>query len=173
MIERLVLLSENRSLRFFLVGILFLAVQTTIVNDMRPFGVSLELMLLVAVSAGLAGGQATGIVGGFAAGLLYDMVLTTPLGLCAGVFGIVGYLAGYVHAFVHRPTWWSRLAMGATASFVGVVLVPLAATITGSEGVLTSRVPFIGLVVAVSNTVLCLPAERVCRWALVPRQAVV
>lgn len=173
MIERLVLLSENRSLRFFLVGILFLAVQTTIVNDMRPFDVSLELMLLVAVSAGLAGGQLTGILGGFGAGLLYDMVLTTPLGLCAGVFGIVGYLAGYVHAFVHRPTWWSRMLMATVVSFVGVVMVPLAATFTGSEGVLTARVPFIGLVVAISNTLLCLPVERVCRWALVEKKAAV
>lgn len=173
MIERLVVLSESRTLRFFLVGILFLALQTTILNDMRPFGVSLEIMLLVAVSSGLAGGEKAGAVAGFSAGLLYDMVLTTPLGLCAGVFGLVGWGAGQVHSFVHKPTWWSRMAMATVSSFLGVLLIPVAAAFTGTEGALTARAPYVALVVAGFNTVLCLPVERVCRWAIVRKGTVV
>ena len=93
MIERFLLFAENRYARLVLVGLMFLGVQTTVFNDMRPFGVCLQIMVLLAVSAGLARGSDTGAIAGFIIGLLYDMVLTTPMGLCAAVFAMVGYLA--------------------------------------------------------------------------------
>ena len=108
MIDRFLVFAENRYTRLVLVGLLFLSLQTTIFNEMRPFGVSIEVMLLLAAATGLAKGSEAGAIAGFIVGLLYDMVLTTPLGLCAVVFAVVAYLAGFVHSFVHEPTWWSK-----------------------------------------------------------------
>lgn len=172
MIDRLLLLSENRYFRLVLVGLVFLSLQTTIFNDLRPFGVSLEVMVLLAASSGLATGSETGALAGFIVGFLYDLVLTTPLGLCAAVFALVGYLGGFVHSFVHEPTWWSRMLLGAAASAVGMVLLPVAFTITGADGVLTLRVLFVALIVAMFNAVLSLPTARICKWALTERQTV-
>jgi rod shape-determining protein MreD len=94
----------------------------------------------LAASCGLAKGSQTGAMAGFIVGLLYDMVLTTPMGLCAAVFAVVGYLAGFVHTFVHESTWWSRMLASLGVSIIGMFMLPIAFTITGAEGVLTTDV---------------------------------
>lgn len=164
--DRLLDVMQNRYVRLFLVALVVLGFQTTIFNDMRPFGVCLQIMLLLAAAAGLARGSETGAIAGFMVGLMYDMVLPTPMGVGAVVFAATGYLAGYVHSFVHEPTWWSRMILAAGASGVGMVIMPMALTLVGVEGVLTLRVFGVAFVVAVFNAVLSLPLERVCRWAL-------
>jgi rod shape-determining protein MreD len=166
MIERLIVLAEARYTRLILVGLLVLSLQTTIFNELRPFGVCLQVMLLLAASCGLAKGSQTGAVAGFIIGLLYDMVLTTPMGLCAAVFAFVGYLAGFVHSFVHESTWWSRMLASLGVSIIGMIILPIAFTITGAEGVLTTQVFLIAIVVAVFNSALSLPAEWLCNWAI-------
>lgn len=168
MIEKTLALVENRYFRLVLVGLVFLGLQTTIFNDLRPFGVSLEVMMLLAASGGLAAGSETGAIAGFTVGLLYDFVLTTPLGLCAAVFAVVGYLAGFVHSFVHVATWWSRMLLAAGASAAGMILMPVAFTVTGAEGILSLRVLPVALVVALFNAALSLPVAWVCKWALKP-----
>lgn len=169
MIERFMFIAENKYTRLILVGLVFLSLQTTIFNDMRPFGVVLQVMVLLAASCGLAAGSATGAIAGFVVGLLYDMVLTTPLGLCAAVFALVAYLAGFAHSFVHESTWWSRTIVASVASAIGMVLLPVAFTVTGAEGVLTLRIFLIALVVTVFNAMFSVPVEMVCRWALKDR----
>jgi rod shape-determining protein MreD len=170
--ERILLATENRWFRLVLVALPVLGLQTTILNDMRPFGVSLQVMLLLAAASGLARGSEIGAIAGFVVGLLHDLVLTTPLGLGAAVFGLVGYLAGYANSFVHAPTWWTRMIMGAVASAAGMVLLPLALEVTGTEGALTTQVLVIALTVAAFNAVAILPAHWVCRWALREQAAV-
>ena len=166
MIDVLLRVAENRWFRLVLVGMAFLGLQTTILNDMRPFGVSLQVMVLLAAASGLARGSETGAIAGFVVGLLYDLVLTTPLGLGAAVFAVVGYAAGYANTFVHAPTWWTRMVMASVASALGMVLMPLALEVTGTEGALTSQVVVIALVVASFNALAAPPAHWVCRWAL-------
>lgn len=166
MIERVILFSESRYARLVLVGLLFLGLQTTIFNDMRPFGVCLQVMVLLAAACGLAKGSETGAIAGFVVGLMYDMVLSTPMGLCAAVFALIGYLSGFAHSFVHEPTWWSRMLLGSAASAVGMVLLPVAFTLTGAVGVLTPHVFVVAVVVALFNAVFAVPVERLCRWVL-------
>jgi rod shape-determining protein MreD len=165
-IDRIVVVMENRYVRLFMVALLMLGLQTTLFNDLRPFGVCLQVMLLLAASAGLARGSETGAIAGFMVGLMYDLVLTTPLGVGAIVFAVVGYLAGYAHSFVHESTWWSRMLLAAIASVGGMILMPLALTIVGTSGVMTFSVFKIAIVVAIFNAAFCLPVERLCRWAL-------
>ena len=172
MIERVVVIAENAYVRLFLIALIFLGIQTTILNEMRPFDVSLEIMVLLAASAGLARGSEVGAIAGFMVGLMYDMVLTTPLGLGAAVFAIVGYLAGFVHSFFHEPTWWSRVILGATASGIGMILMAGAIALSGTDGIFTTKVLTIALVVAAFNAVFSLPTERLCRWAMTKEKVV-
>lgn len=166
MIERLVVMTENRYARIVLVGLMFLSLQTTFFNEVRPFGVCLQVMLLLAAASGLARGSETGAIAGFIIGLLYDMVLTTPLGLYAAVFGVVGYLSGFAHSFVHEPTWWSRMLLASLASAVGMFILPFTFMMTGVEGVLTPRVVTVAIVVATFNAAFAVPVDFLCRWAL-------
>ena len=164
--ERVFLAAENRWFRLVLVALPLLGLQTTILNDMRPFGVILQVMVLLAAASGLARGSEVGAIAGFVVGLLHDLVLTTPLGLGAAVFGLVGYTAGYANSFVHAPTWWTRMLMGALASAIAMFLLPAALEVTGTDGALTSQVFVVALVVATFNAFAVLPAHWVCRWAL-------
>lgn len=172
MIDRIIVFAENKYTRLVLVGLLFLALQTTIFNEMRPFDVCLQVMLLLAASCGLAKGSTGGAIAGFIVGLLYDFVLTTPLGLCAAVFALVAYMAGYAHSFVHESTWWSRSLVASVASAVGMIVLPFAFTVTGAEGVLTFHIFTVAIVVAVFNAAFSVPVEMLCRWALKDRAPV-
>ena len=169
--DRILDLAGNRWVRLVLVGLFVLSLQTTVFNDMRPFGVCMQVMLLMAASSGLARGRETGAVAGFVVGLMYDMVLTTPLGVGAAVFAGVGYLAGYAHSFVHEANWWSRMVLSAGASAAGMILLPFALAVVGVDGVLTFRVIGIAFVVAVFNGLFSWPVERLCRWALTEPKA--
>jgi Kef-type K+ transport system membrane component KefB len=51
-------------------------------------------------------------------------------------------------------------------SIIGMIILPIAFTITGAEGVLTTQVFLIAIVVAVFNSALSLPAEWLCNWAI-------
>lgn len=172
MIDRIIVFAENKYTRLVLVGLLFLALQTTIFNEMRPFDVCLQVMLLLAASCGLAKGSTGGAIAGFIVGLLYDFVLTTPLGLCAAVFALVAYMAGYAHSFVHESTWWSRSLVASVASAIGMIVLPFAFTVTGAEGVLTFHIFTVAIVVAVFNAAFSVPVEMLCRWALKDRAPV-
>ena len=164
--ERLVTIAENRWFRLVLVGLVVLGLQTTIFNEMRPFGVSIQVMVLLAAASGLARGSEVGAIAGFIVGLLYDLVLTTPLGLGAAVFAFVGFAAGYAHKFVHAPTWWMKMALASVASALGMFLMPVMLEITGTEGALTTQVFVIAAVVALFNALFSIPAQWICRWAL-------
>lgn len=166
MIERLLAVSASAAIRVFLVGLLGLGVQTTILNDLRPFGVCLQSMLLLSACAGLAKGSETGAIAGFAFGYMYDMVLISPLGLSGVVFAAVGYLAGTANNFVHESTWWSRMIIGPVACMAGALVLPVALEMVGIEGSLTTAVFRVVAVVGISSAVFTEPVARVCRWAL-------
>lgn len=168
--DRLLDMAANRWVRLVLVGLLVLSLQTTVFNDLRPFGVCMQVMLLMAASSGLARGREVGAVAGFIVGLMYDMVLTSPLGVGAAVFAAVGYLAGYAHSFVHETNWWSRMVLSAGASAAGMILMPVALVIVGVEGVMSLRVIGFAFVVAVFNGLFSWPFEKVCKWALTEPQ---
>lgn len=164
--ERLVAVAESAYVRLFLLGLVLLGLQTTLLNDMRPFGVCLQVMLLMSASAGLAKGSEMGAIVGFMMGFMYDMVLTTPLGLSAVVFAAVGYVSGFANSFVHESTWWTRMLLGSVASMLGMFFMPIALSVVGIEGAFTSHVVIVMVVVGVSNALLSEMGVRACGWAM-------
>lgn len=82
-------------IRIGLVLVLATVVQTALAADLRVAGVAPDFLVLVAILAGLAGGAEAGAIVGFFAGLLADMFLTsTPLGLSALTYCVIGALIG-------------------------------------------------------------------------------
>ena len=154
--KRFFAIIESPVTRTFLLGLVVLSFQTTLFNTLRPFGVVLQVMLLFACVSGVVAGSETGAVAGFMFGLMYDMVLTAPLGLSAVVFGFAGYMAGGVNAFV------------------AVLLYPAASLVVGVDGLLGSRVATVALACCGFNALLAVPAARIAKWALVKpvRQAI-
>ena len=82
-------------LRIGTVLVVAVLIQTAVGSDLRVSGVAPDLMVLVAICAGLAGGAEAGAWVGFWAGLVTDLFLTsTPLGLSALTYCLIGAAVG-------------------------------------------------------------------------------
>jgi rod shape-determining protein MreD len=150
--------------RSSLVILVALVLQVTLVSDLRIAGAQADLMLLVGIAAGLTTGRERGAAYGFAAGLAYDLLLTTPLGLSALTYALVGHLAGMIREAVLRSAWWIPVASAAAGSALGVILYIVFGTVVGQR---TDGLPLVAivLVVAVANALLSPVALRVVGWA--------
>ena len=58
------------------------------------------------------------------------------------------------------------MILGSAASAVGMLMLPIAFTMTGANGLLTPHVFVVALVVASFNALFSVPVELICRWAL-------
>ena len=153
----------QRSVRFGLVLVLVLTVQTTWMADLRPFGAPGDLLLLLAIAGGLVGGPLRGAIVGFAAGMAMDLVLLTPFGLSALTYLAVGYAVGAFHGGVLRSAPWIPVVATFLASIVGIGFFVLLGEIFG-QSFRIPELPTVVLVTAVINTLLIFPAMIVMRW---------
>ncbi|HEX2578236.1 MAG TPA: rod shape-determining protein MreD [Aquihabitans sp.] len=124
-----------------------------------------DLMVLVAIAAGFVAGPERGAVVGFAAGLAFDVVLATPLGLSAFVYVVVGYVVGTLGANVVRSAWWIAPVLVALASAVAMVFYALVGEVLGQATLSGPPLTAIVVVVAALNAVLAPLAVRALRWA--------
>ncbi len=153
---------------FRLVVAVFCAVtvQGTLMLDLRIGGVHPDVMVLLPVAAGIAGGPAQGATVGFWTGLAADLFLPTPFGLSALVGTLVGFAVGASTSALDRSVWW----LPPLAAMVGSAAYELAygvlGAVLGQPQML--HVPLAGIIVLVGvvNAALAVPAVRVAAWAL-------
>jgi rod shape-determining protein MreD len=102
--------------RFGLVVFAALVLQLSVVNRISIGGATADLLVVVAVAAGFVAGPERGAAVGFAAGLAFDLLLSTPLGLSALVYTVVGYVAGLVAANLIRDSRLTAFVLAALAA---------------------------------------------------------
>jgi rod shape-determining protein MreD len=146
-----------------------LILQTTLVPDLRIFGVCADLMLLCTVCAALIGGPQLGALVGFSAGVAADLFLaTTPLGLSALTFCLVGYAIGSLRRTVLQEGWLLTPGTALVGSAAGVVAFVVAGVMVG-QSQLTQMGPAAivktATLVGAMNALLSVPACRLVRWA--------
>ncbi len=139
--------------------------QLGFVNDLRIFGVHPDLLLLLAVCAGLVGGSSRGAAVGFVAGLLGDLMLPGSLGVTALCFTLVGFGVGAAEDSVIRSTRAISMGISAVASAVGVLLYAGVSHLLGAHTMSDPRLWRVVGIVAALNGVLCLLVLPLCRWA--------
>lgn len=152
-----------RNARLALVLVVALTLQTTWMADFRPFGVPGDLLLLVAIAAGLAAGPTRGAIIGFTAGIAMDLVQLTPFGLSALTYLAVGYVVGSAHAGVLRSAPWIPVVAGFVATALGLVFYVVLGQLVGQQ----FRLPGLARVVLITslmNAVLVTPALFATRW---------
>jgi rod shape-determining protein MreD len=151
--------------RTSLVLVVALAIQLGFIARLEVAGVQGDLMLLVAVCAGLAAGPDRGAIVGFAAGIAFDSLLQTPFGLSGLTYALVAYLAGSLQDSVLRAAWWIPVSTAAAASALGVILYGVFGTMVG-EDLLGTDLLRIAAVVGFLSSMGALPMLRVVRWAV-------
>jgi rod shape-determining protein MreD len=152
-------------LRWVLVLSVTLVLQVGLFNDIRFWGVHPDLMLLLAVCAGLTGGPGQGAGVGFACGLLLDLFLPGRFGVTALAYALTGYGAGVAGDTVVRPARWISVGLVVLSSAAGTLLYAAIGQLLGQRSLSDPRLGTIVGIVSVVNGVLALPALAVCRWA--------
>jgi rod shape-determining protein MreD len=148
---------------FLLLAVLF---HTAVFPQLRVFGVAADILLLIAIAAGIGGGPESGAVMGFVAGLVADCFLQTPFGLSALVYCLVGWGVGSFQTRILHATWWIPMVTAALASAVGVLLFVVLGLVVGQDQLWSWRVvPIVG-VTSLWAAVLCPLVGRAVRWAM-------
>ena len=146
--------------RSALVLLAVFVLQVGILDGLRITGRAPEPLLVLAVAGGLTGGSWRGLRFGFVAGLLYDLVAGTPLGLAAFAYALVAAAAGLLAGYTVRM-WWLVPPFVA----VGLSLYVFAGEVVGQDHLFTDRYMVTLGVVELWSVFLAAPTLRLVRWA--------
>lgn len=154
-------------LRLLLVVVLVLVAQTALLSRVRIGGVVPDAMLLLAICAGIVGGPERGAVAGFVSGIAFDLFLvTTPVGLSALVFALMGYGVGLVAEGAVRSAWWIPVLTAGAASAVGSVGFAVSANVVAGADFVGPRLTVVAPVVGITSAVLAPVALRLVSWTI-------
>ena len=147
-----------------LVGSLAL-LQYALVPQFRIAGVSMDLLLVLAVAAGMHSGVERGAVVGFACGFALDLMVVTPFGLGAIAYLSAAVVAGLLEAATVHAARWLTATVALLGSTAGIVTFAVVGAVLGQSGMVSGHLLTVLLVVAPTSALLVFPVLRACRWA--------
>jgi rod shape-determining protein MreD len=158
-------------LRLALLILAVVVLQTTVFSaGLRVFGVMPDLGLVLTVAVAFSLGRERGAVFGFATGLAVDLFLSTPLGVSALSFALVGYGSGIVAGGLLQPSRWVAPTMGALGGLAGGVLFVAISAVAGREELLSLASARVILIASVYDALLAFAIFPIARWATEPRR---
>lgn len=147
-------------LRSALVLFSVFVLQVGLLDGLRIVGRAPEPLLVLAAAGGLVGGPWRGLRFGFVAGLLYDLVAGTPLGLAAFAYAVVAAAAGLLAGYTVRM-WWLVPPFVA----LGLSVYVFAGEVVGQDHLFDDRYMVTLGVVEIWAIFLAAPTLRLVRWA--------
>ncbi|MDE0193940.1 MAG: hypothetical protein OXP08_00165 [bacterium] len=148
------------TLRSALVLLSVFVLQVGLLDGLRIFGRAPEPLLVLAAAGGLVGGWWRGLRLGFVAGLLYDLVAGTPLGLAAFAYAVVAAAAELLAGYTVR-LWWLVPPFVA----LGLSVYVFAGEVVGQSHLFDDRFMVTLGVVEIWAVFLAGPTLRLVRWA--------
>lgn len=100
--------------------VLAVVLQSSVLARLPLPGGAPNLVLVLVVAIGLAGGASAGLATGFAAGLLTDLLSAHPAGLLALCFAVAGFVAGLLEADVERTVLLPMVVVAVATVAVGL-----------------------------------------------------
>ena len=122
-----------RWIRYFLLIVSLVVLQTALFPSLRIFEAGPDLLLVATIAVAYERGAETGAVFGFVSGLAIDCFLSSPLGVSALAFSLVGYGIGVFQSGVLRSTRWLAPVLGGIGGFIGGLLWVVIAALAGQE----------------------------------------
>ena len=153
-------------LRLPLVLLVVLLLQLTVFSEVRVAGVAPELPALVAILAARYAGAQRGSLIGFVAGLLWDVYLSTPLGLAAAAFSLSAHVLGTLSAELSRDSRIQTVGLSFVGTAAAVTAYAVFGELVGQDGLVDADLWRIVLIASGFNAVLSLALAPVMRWAL-------
>ncbi len=142
-------------------AVVALVVETALGADLRLMGVGPDLMLLLAICAGMTGGAEAGALVGFAVGLLSDISLaTTPLGLSALSWCLVGWSVGMLRSNVTLGNRSALPVVAFAATLGGIAIFLVVGDLVGQSQLSGLRHAYllrVGVIESLWNALLAIP----------------
>lgn len=153
-------------LRLALLVLAVVVLQTTIFSaGLRVFGVMPDLGLVLTVAVAYYVGAERGAAFGFLTGLAVDLFLSTPLGLSALSFALVGYGIGGLKTGIVRPSRWVVPLMGGLGGLAGGVLFVGVGALAGEDQLLALSSVRVVMVASAYDALLAFAVFPIARWA--------
>ena len=155
--------------RLALVVLSAAAVQVSVLDGIVVHGAHPDVMLLVAIGAGLAGGAQEGAVAAFVVGLVADLFVDTPYGASALTFVLVAFAVGFAaRGPADGPSLGMRFATAVLASAAGTMLFAGVGYVLAEPLALRGNLPAVVAVVTAGNALMAVPVLGAVRWAVRP-----
>lgn len=152
-------------LRFLGVLVLVLTIQASLGPRLVVFDARGEVVLLLAVAAGIVGGPEEGALAGFVCGLAADLALgLEPIGLSALVYAGAGFAVGNLQGSVLGATWWTPMVSAGAASGVATLAYAVLGAVLGRTEWISPQTIVVALVVTVVNGLLSPLAIAAMHW---------
>lgn len=155
-----------RRLRLALLILGGVVLQTTLFSEsVRVFGVTADVGLVLTIAVAYYGGPEVGAFYGFVAGLAIDCFLSTPMGLSALTFALVGYGVGAIQTGLVRSSRWIAPLLGGVGGLVGGTMFILLGALVGADQLIALRSLKVLAISGVYDALLAFVAFPVARWA--------
>jgi rod shape-determining protein MreD len=153
------------AVRYFIVISVAAFLQYAVINQFRIAGISADLLLVVAIAAGINAGAERAAVVGFVSGLCFDLMVVTPFGLGAIAGLVAGVIAGLLEAATVHSARWLTMAIAFLSSGAGILTFVISGSLIGRSDMWSFRVFAVIAIVGISSAFLVFPMVRICRWA--------
>jgi rod shape-determining protein MreD len=159
--------------RFLLVLVCAAIFQVAVLNNIVVHYAHADVMMLVAIGAGLAGGPQDGAVAAFVTGLVADLFVDTPYGASALTFVLVAFAVGLAAMGpIDKSARGFRFATAVLGGAAGTLLYAGIGYILGEPLALQGNIVTTIVVVTIGYAIMGLPVLAAVRWAFaVPDQS--
>lgn len=156
----------NAPIRLTVLIVSAAAVQLGVLAHLRIAGVAADLLLVLAISAGLVSGERRGAVTGFFCGLAMDLLLhSRPFGLSALTYALVGFLTGRYQSTVVRSSRWLPVSIAVVATAAGAMGYVLFARLLSGLDLIDGGLPTTLVLMSLFSAALVLPVRALMGWA--------
>ncbi|MBM3658808.1 MAG: rod shape-determining protein MreD [Actinobacteria bacterium] len=154
-----------RWIRFFLLIVSLVVIQTAIFPSLRVFGAVPDLLLVATVAVAYERGPEAGAVFGFVAGAAIDVFLASPMGVSALAFALTGYGIGIFQSGLVRSSRWMAPILGGIGGLVGGFLWICIASIAGQDDLFATASFRILVTAAIYDALVAFLVFPFARWA--------
>jgi rod shape-determining protein MreD len=156
---------DSTTARLAAVLLLAALLQYAVFSTIRVLGVAPDLMLVVAIAAGLVAGAERGAVTGFAAGVAMDLMMPgRPFGLSVLTLTLVGYLVGRYQVTTTNTSNGAAVLNAGLASVLAAGCYISLARVTAGIDLLGGRFVILALGAALWSMVLVIPVIALMKW---------
>lgn len=138
-----------------------------VTNSVTIWGATGSILVPYTIAVAIVGGPEHGAIVGFASGLIIDLYTTTPFGLTALVYTILGYVIGVGAASLVRSGGFGTIGIAIVGSLFAVWGFVLVGVLVGQDHLLHTPLLAISVAQIVFSVVLVPIGLPVARWALV------